>query len=125
MAIDQNKGMKINYPIVIATKEPIDRRSVIENSSQLDELNTTYEGMVTYIKSLDRLFLIDSQTGDKKEIITETQYESLLSVITELTKKVGGYISDNIIKNNCIIDSLYINDNVTTDAGFVSGTIFF
>lgn len=125
MAIDQNKGMKINYPIVIATKEPIDRRSVIENSSQLGELNTTYEGMVTYIKSLDRLFLIDSQTGDKKEIITETQYESLLSVITELTKKVGGYISDNIIKNNCIIDSLYINDNVTTDAGFVSGTIFF
>lgn len=125
MAIDQNKGMKINYPIVISTKEPIDRRSVIENSSQLGELNTTYEGMVTYIKSLDRLFLIDSQTGDKKEIITETQYESLLSVITELTKKVGGYISDNIIKNNCIIDSLYINDNVTTDAGFVSGTIFF
>ena len=125
MTIDQNKGMKINYPIVIATKEPIDRRSVIENSSQLGELNTTYEGMVTYIKSLDRLFLIDSQTGDKKEIITETQYESLLSVITELTKKVGGYISDNIIKNNCIIDSLYINDNVTTDAGFVSGTIFF
>lgn len=125
MSINQSKGMMINHPVVITTKEPLDRRSVIEDTTQLNDTNTTYQGMVTYIKSLDRLFLIDSQTKEKKEIITESQYESLLSVVTELAKELDGYISSKITENNCLIDTLDYKDNFTTDAGFVSGTIFF
>ena len=125
MSIEQTKGRTINYPFVVATKEPIDRRNVIEDVNQLDNLNTVYEGMVSYIKSLDRLFLIDKD-GNKIQIINEKDYESTLDTITELTKKINGYICDNIETKNCIVDSLVTKDNINiVTGGFVSGSIFF
>lgn len=125
MSIEQTKGRTINYPFVVSTQEPIDRRNVIEDVNQLDNLNTVYEGMVSYIKSLDRLFLIDKD-GNKIQIINEKDYESTLDTITELTKKINGYICDNIETKNCIVDSLVTKDNINiVTGGFVSGSIFF
>lgn len=130
MAIDLNKGVEIISPFKMNSQNPVDRRSLVQDLSQRDNINPNFrfEGLETYVidehKSYKLIGGIENEHWT--EVASADSRENMVDDMLGLCILLSGVINQSFKLNNSRIVQFNDPSEVKVTSGRQTyGSLFF